>query len=99
MTNVVPYFVWRNGKPRWVPSPHLRAKGHKGFALVDDHGNYLPLAAAMEAANAYTATVTDRRASMRLSKKGSVYFLFSGQGVKIGFTTSDNDDSTCVPAL
>ncbi|CAN1721950.1 putative Tyr recombinase domain-containing protein [Hyphomicrobium sp. 1Nfss2.1] len=51
----VPYFVWRDGRPRWVPGPKLRQQGFKGRDLKDDDGRWLPLEAAIAAANALTA--------------------------------------------
>lgn len=46
----VPYFVWRDGRPRWVPGPKLRARGWKGRDLKDEAGQFLPLQAALAAA-------------------------------------------------
>lgn len=50
----VPYFVWREGRPRWVPGPKLRRRGFKGRDLKDDAGAWLPLEAAIAAANLLT---------------------------------------------
>lgn len=46
----VPYFVWRDGRPRWEPGPHLRARGFKGVDLKDASGKFLELGAAIERA-------------------------------------------------
>ena len=59
----VPYFVWRDGRPRWVPGPKLRAKGFKGQDLKDPAGNWLSEAAAIEAARALNIKVDEWRTS------------------------------------
>lgn len=53
----VPYFKWRNGRPRWEPGPHLRARGFRGQDLKDAAGNWLPEGAAIDAARALNAAV------------------------------------------
>lgn len=52
-----PYFVWRDGRPRWVPSPEIRARGFKGQDLKDPSGNWLTLGQAVDAAEALNAKV------------------------------------------
>jgi hypothetical protein len=42
MKNKVPYFCWRDGRPRWEPGPNLRDLGLKGQDLKDDVGGWLP---------------------------------------------------------
>jgi integrase len=53
----VPYLCWRHGRPRWVPSPELRAKGFKGQDLKDEAGHWLPRGAAIDAAEKLNATI------------------------------------------
>lgn len=55
MKKKVPYLIWRNGRPRWEPGPHVRARGFKGRDLKDKHGNWLNLGAAIEEAEALNA--------------------------------------------
>lgn len=50
----VPYFVWRDGRPRWVPGPKLRSRGFKGRDLKNEQGAWLSLEAAMALANELT---------------------------------------------
>jgi integrase len=52
-----PYFVWRDGRPRWSPGPKLRAIGWKGQDLKDDAGAWLSFEAAIGAARAINARV------------------------------------------
>lgn len=51
------YLVWRDGRPRWVPSPKLRAAGLQGRDLKDAAGNWLPKGAAIDAAEAINASL------------------------------------------
>lgn len=51
----VPYFAWRDGRPRWSPGPALRARGFKGKDLKDANGQWLSEADAMIAASALNA--------------------------------------------
>jgi len=53
----VPYLAWRDGRPRWVPGPKLRAGGFKGRDLKDEFGQWLPFEAAVAAARALNAEV------------------------------------------
>lgn len=59
----VPYLVWRDGRPRWVPGPRLRAKGFKGRDLKDAQGRWLGLEAAIDAAQKLNAEVDAWRES------------------------------------
>lgn len=53
----VPFFVWRDGRPRWVPSPKLRRLGFKGRDLKDDRGQWLSKGAAIDACEALNASI------------------------------------------
>lgn len=59
----VPYLVLRDGRPRWVPSPELRKRGHKGQDLKDAAGNWLSKSAAMDAAEAINAAIAQAPAA------------------------------------
>ena len=43
-------FQWRDGRPRWIPSPSRRAAGWRGVDLKDAWGKWLPRARAIERA-------------------------------------------------
>jgi hypothetical protein len=51
MTHGVPHFLWRDGRPRWEPSPTLRKLGWKGRDLKDGKGSYLSLQHALDEAH------------------------------------------------
>lgn len=53
------FLKWRNGRPRWEPSPALRAKGYQGRDLKDAMGGWMTLWAACEAAQAINRMVDD----------------------------------------
>jgi hypothetical protein len=56
----VPYFAWRDGRPRWVPGPKLRDLGWKGRDLKDEAGQWLTLSDAIDAARKINAEVKDK---------------------------------------
>lgn len=53
----VPYFTWRDGRPRWQPGPNVRARGFRGQDLKDASGNWLAYGPAIQAAQALNAAV------------------------------------------
>jgi hypothetical protein len=63
MSHGVPHFVWRDGRPRWEPSPTLRKLGWKGRDLKDGKGTFLPLQQALDEAHMINlkAGVTQKR--------------------------------------
>lgn len=62
----VPYFKWRDGRPRWEPGPDLRHAGAKGRDLKDDTGQWLALEPAIAAARALTAAAAAGRVDGRM---------------------------------
>lgn len=52
-----PYFVWRDGRPRWQPGPAMRARGYKGRDLKVADGAWLTKGAAIDAAERINAAV------------------------------------------
>lgn len=50
-------FLWRDGRPRWVPSPARRKQGWRGLDLKDAWGNWLARGPAIERAEAIAAAV------------------------------------------
>ncbi len=59
----VPYWQWRDGRPRWEPGPKLRDAGFRGFDLKDESGAFLGLEASIAAATRKNAEVAAWRAS------------------------------------
>lgn len=59
----VPYFVWRDGRPRWVPGPALRAKKWKGRDLKGPDGQWLSYGAAINEAIKLNGEVATWRAA------------------------------------
>jgi hypothetical protein len=53
---------WRDGRPRWIPSPALRALGFKGRDLKDDKGRWLSRGASIDAAQALVLAAAEVRA-------------------------------------
>jgi hypothetical protein len=53
---------WREGRPRWIPSPSLRKAGWKGLDLKDPAGRWLGKADSFTAAEALCAAVAGWRA-------------------------------------
>ncbi len=60
--DVPPGWTWRDGRPRWVPSPTLRKAGWKGHDLKDKRGQWLGRGPSIEAADAIAAAVNGWRA-------------------------------------
>lgn len=95
MSHGVKYFNWRNGRPRWEPGPSLRARGFQGQDLKLPNGEWLPLLPALdealklnnEAGVSATRRKRSRAAEQSASAKGFVYFLRSGEQIKIGFSS------------
>lgn len=48
---------WRDGRPRWIPSPSLRAAGWRGCDLRDDAGGWLAKGPSIARAEAIVAAV------------------------------------------
>lgn len=55
-------WTWRDGRPRWIPSPGLRALGWKGGDLKDARGGWLTLGPSIDRAAVIARAVTDWRA-------------------------------------
>lgn len=53
---------WRDGRPRWIPSPTLRAAGWKGCDLKDARGAYLGRGPSFDAAQGIVDAVAAWRA-------------------------------------
>ena len=95
----LPYIVWRDGRPRFSPGPRLRSLGFKGEDLRHSDGRWLSLEEARNfsaelqskyraAANAGTAQAVVGRGPARAKPTGFVYFLWSGENVKIGYSAT-----------
>lgn len=99
MSHGIPYFAWRDGRPRWVPGPHLRARGYRGVDLKDEEGQWLTLADAKQKAmelnvnietNSKTGDLPSPKPTIQKppgsKADGYVYFVVSGSAIKIGFS-------------
>lgn len=91
----MPYFVWREGRPRWSPGRHLRARGWKAVDLKDADGFFLTLAGALHRAQALNVRASESKSGTtpppsRKEKNprepGFIYFLRVGELVKIGYS-------------
>jgi len=86
----VPYLKWRDGRPRWEPGPRLRDQGWRGRDLKGDDGEWLDFPDAIKAAQNINveAGVTTRIPKTRPNSnaKGFVYFLWSEDCIKIGYS-------------
>ena len=58
----IPYLVFRDGRPRWVPGKHLRAQGFKGLDLKDAAGGWLSPLDAMARAKELNAAIAASKA-------------------------------------
>lgn len=60
-------WTWRDGRPRWIPSPTLRKAGWKGYDLKDGAGAWLGRGPSVEKAEAINAEVAAWRADRAVS--------------------------------
>jgi hypothetical protein len=60
----IPYFVWRGGRPRWIPGPAVRSLGFRGQDLKDGAGEWLSRPLARAAAEDLNAQARARRAQI-----------------------------------
>ena len=76
---VSPNLSWRNGRPRWVPGPTIRAKGWKPVDLKDEAGQWLSLDAAVKRATELNRAIVDRQNQgfKRAPAKGQIALVFS----------------------
>lgn len=107
MSDRIPYVVWRNGRPRFVPGPRERRRGFKSQNLRHPGGTWFIESEAHEFSKRMTEEIRASRSEPEKrvltlarraivqgsdgrmnSKKGYVYFSFSGRQVKIGFSTN-----------
>jgi T5orf172 domain len=96
MSHGVAYLYWRNGRPRWEPGPTRRRKGQRGQDLKDKNGNWLTLEDAKIAAQKINDQIgimprAEKQRRVRgekssIAKVGFIYFIRSGDAVKIGWT-------------
>jgi hypothetical protein len=95
-----PYVAWRDGRPRFQPSPQLRLEGHKGQDLRHADGRWFSEAEAIDWSAAFIARLArkgyaQRRASKVLGppvtgfyERGFIYFLWAGDAIKVGYSTN-----------
>lgn len=53
-----PYVAWRDGRPRFTPSPELRAAGHKGRDLRHDDGAWFTRGEAVDWSDAFVKSLS-----------------------------------------
>lgn len=63
----IPYLKWRNGRPRWEPSPELRRDGWKGRDLKAADGSWLDRYGAAREAEALNAELAKWRQTRRVA--------------------------------
>lgn len=63
----IKYVAWRQGRPRFEPSPTLRKLGYKGEDLKSEHGRWMTAGEALDWSNAFLkqASVSKRKAKAR----------------------------------
>lgn len=64
-----PNWRWREGRPRWAPSPALRAAGWKGLDLKDQAGKWLGEGASIDRAREIASAVAAWRAGARIEPR------------------------------
>jgi hypothetical protein len=96
----LPYIAWRDGRPRFEPGPGMRRRGLKGRDLRHDNGDWYSIGEAeqfaVERRNEFLAMGGGRRIRSMApivrvrcpapEAVGFVYFLRSGDHIKIGFS-------------
>ncbi|MBX3580111.1 MAG: GIY-YIG nuclease family protein [Rhizobiaceae bacterium] len=95
-----PHVSWRNGRPRFSPDQNLRAAGYKGKDLRHEDGRWFTLSETIDWSYAFVkeraasghrvvsspANRPPPRSSYSPAAKGYIYFLFTRERVKIGFS-------------
>lgn len=96
--NGAKYVVWRDGRPRFTPSPQLRADGHRSRDLRHPDGTWFTFDEAAAWARKFLDALPrhreiERRPRGRKSAlvrrgRGFVYFLWVGEMLKIGYSAN-----------
>jgi len=66
----IPHIVWRDGRPRFVPGPALRALGFRGEDLKDPAGRWLDIRRTEDWAKRRLAEIEARRALPSFRRRG-----------------------------
>lgn len=93
----LPYVRWRDGRPRWEPGPRVRSIGFRGEDLRHDDGRWYSLDEAssfaltrkdeIDKARKIGLHVVRRKGTGRRTRaKGFVYFIWSDNWIKIGYS-------------
>ena len=92
------YVAWRNGKPRFMPSPQLREEGYKGKDLRHADGRWFSQEETVQWSEDFMRKrplwpglrVMKKRPETRVAKarrgQGFIYFLWCGDLLKVGFS-------------
>lgn len=94
----LPFIAWRNGRPRFAPGPRERDLGFKGQDLCHPDGRWFTLEEAMNFSATKLGEIEQARGTPPRPRKampqranGYVYFLRSGDRIKIGFSLNPFD--------
>ena len=69
VTIKIPHVVWRDGRPRFVPGPSMRALGYKGKDLKRPDGHWMDLNETMSWSDSIEKEVATRRQQAKAPKK------------------------------
>ncbi len=61
----IPFVAWRNGRPRFVPSPSMRKAGHKGHDLKNPDGTWMTEGQALDFSLGFEAARKTERAKAK----------------------------------
>lgn len=67
----IPYCVWREGRPRYVPGPTHQAMGYRSMDLKHDSGRWFTLAETQGWVDKLKAEITARKEQGKVKKKHS----------------------------
>lgn len=65
----IKYVTWRNGRPRFTPSPTLRQRGYKAFDLRDGKGAWMTAGEALDWSRTFEGEIAAERKAAEKSRK------------------------------
>jgi hypothetical protein len=94
----LPYIAWRDGKPRFMPGPRIRALGFKGEDLRHEDGSWFTLEDAATWARTKHVEIKALRKQLGRDRPhhtppknndavGYVYMIRCGDWIKVGYST------------
>lgn len=90
-------FQWRDGRPRWVPSPARRREGWRGADLKDAWGAWLPEGKAIERAREIALAVAARAATG--APVAPAFLAFAPKGAAAGGVAKGAEGPRSIGAL